>query len=109
MVVAGAVGLLDGLLHELDDLIVLAELLAEVVGLAELDGGLFDDVHAQSIEDVHEVVHVDLAFGIPIVDGADLLDFISVDRHGWFLVWGFEDSRFQKAQKTDSRVKFVFD
>ena len=109
MVVAGAVGLLDGLLHELDDLIVLAELLAEVVGLAELDGGLFDDVHAQSIEDVHEVVHVDLAFGIPIVDGADLLDFISVDRHVWFLVWGFEDSRFQKAQKTDSRVKFVFD
>ena len=108
MVVAGAVGLLDGLLHELDDLIVLAELLAEVVGLAELDGGLFDDVHAQSIEDVHEVVHVDLAFGIPIVDGADLLDFISVDRHVWYL-GVFEDSRFQKAQKTDSRVKFVFD
>ena len=84
VVVAGAVGLLDGLLHELDDLIVLAELLAEVVGLAELDGGLLDDVHAQSIEDVHEVVHVDLAFGIPIVDGADLLDFISVDRHVGF-------------------------
>ena len=81
VVIAGAVGLLDGLLHEFDDLVILAELLAGVVGLAVLDGDLFDDVHAQSIEDVHEVVHVNLAFGIPIVDGADFLDFISVDRH----------------------------
>jgi len=81
MVVTSAVGLLDGLLHELDDLIVLAELLASVIGLAVLDGDLLDDVHAQGVEDIHEVVHVNLAFCVPIIDGADFLDLISVDRH----------------------------
>jgi hypothetical protein len=43
-----------------------------------LHAHLLDDVHAKGIKDVTEVVHVQLASAIPIVDGADLLDLISV-------------------------------
>ena len=78
MVVAGVVRLLDSSVHEADDLIEGAELLASVVGLAVLHAHLLDDVHAKGIKDVTEVVHVQLASAIPIVDGADLLDLISV-------------------------------
>ena len=72
MVVARVLGLLDGLIHEFDDLVEGAELLASVVGLTELDGDLLGNVHAEGVEDVHEVVHVKFTSAIPIVDFADL-------------------------------------
>ena len=72
MVVARVLGLLDGLIHEFDDFVEGAELLASVVGLTELDGDLLGNVHAEGVEDVHEVVHVEFASAIPIVDFADL-------------------------------------
>ena len=76
MVVAGVLGLLEGLLDEGDDLIELAELLAGVVGLAVLDADLLDNVEAKGVEDVHEVVHVEDTLHVPVVDLADLLDII---------------------------------
>jgi hypothetical protein len=82
VVVSGIIGLLDGLLHEGNDLIKFAEFFASIVSLTILDANLLDDIHAKGIEDVHEVVHVQHAFAIPIVDVADPLDFVSVDRHG---------------------------
>ena len=39
---------------------------------------LLGDVHAKSIEDIHEVVHVEYAFAIPIVDVADLKNSIGI-------------------------------
>jgi len=81
VVVAGVLGLLEGLLDEGDDLIELAELLAGVVGLAVLDADLLDDVEAEGVEDVHEVVHVEDTLHVPVVDLADLFDVIGASRH----------------------------
>ena len=72
VVVARVLGLLDGFIHEFDDLIKCAELLASVVGLTKFDGDLLGNVHAEGIEDVHKIVHVKFASAIPIVDFADL-------------------------------------
>merc|ERR1739849_67224 len=58
VVVTNNLRLLQSLLDKADDLVKLAELLASIVSLAELDADLLDDVDTKGIEDVHEVVHV---------------------------------------------------
>ena len=78
VVVAGVFRLLDGLLDKGDNFVEFAELLLDIVGLTVLDSGLLGEVHAEGIEDVHEVVHVKLALAVPIVDVADSADFISI-------------------------------
>jgi len=85
VVVSGVFGLLDGSLDKFDNFVEFHEFLVNIVGLTELDASLLGQVHAHGVEDVHEVEHVDLAFAIPIVDGADLFDSFSIDRHVWIL------------------------
>merc|ERR1712158_305834 len=58
-----------------------AVFLFNIVSLSIFDGGFLGEVHAKSIEDVHEVVHVKFALAMPIVDIADPSNFISIDRH----------------------------
>merc|ERR1712029_442474 len=82
VVVTNDLRLLQSLLDKADDLVKLAELLASIVSLAELDADLLDDVDAKGKEDVHEVVHVNFTLHVPIVDLADLSDIISRSRHG---------------------------
>merc|ERR1711936_1002939 len=85
MVVSSMFGFLDSLFDEADNLIVLAEFLSKVISLAVFDGDFFGQIHSKCIENVHEIVHVQLAFTIPIVDGADLFNSISIDRHVGFV------------------------
>merc|ERR1711992_261729 len=81
MIVASVFWFLDSLLDKGDNLIKLAEFLLNIVSLFVFDSGFLGEVHAKSIEDVHEVVHVKLALAMPIVDIADPFDFSSIDRH----------------------------
>ena len=77
MVVSGALWFLQGLIDELGDLVKLEEFLAIVISLAIFDAHLLGDVVVEGIENVHEVVHVQNAFAIPVIDVADFLDFFS--------------------------------
>merc|ERR1719228_3255246 len=79
MVVSSVLWLLDCLLDKGYNLVELAEFLLNIVSLTVFDGGLLGEVHAKSIEDVHEVVHVKFALAMPIVDIADPSNFISVE------------------------------
>jgi len=81
MIVSSVFWLLDSLLDKGYNLIKLAEFLLNIVSLSKFDSGLLGQVHAKSIEDVHEVVHVKFALAMPIVDIADPSNFISIDRH----------------------------
>ena len=76
MVVSGVFGLLDGLLDKSDNLVELLVCLLDIISLTVLDSGLFGEVHAQGVEDVHEVVHVKFSLAMPIIDVADPPDFI---------------------------------
>merc|ERR1739845_117534 len=71
MVVSSVFWLLNSLLDKGYNLIELAEFLLNVISLTILDGSLLGEVHAKGIEDVHEVVHVEFALAMPIVDIAD--------------------------------------
>ena len=75
MVVSKSLRFLQGLIDELGDLVEFAELLAIVISLAVFHANLLGDVEVEGIEDVHEVVHVQDAFAIPVIDVADFLDF----------------------------------
>merc|ERR1711936_1462189 len=68
----------DGL-NLLDDIVVLGELLALLVSLTLGDTGLLGDVQAESVHDVSEEEQVDLAFAIPVVDVADVLNLSLVN------------------------------
>ena len=68
--VGGGHGGLD-LLH---DVVVLGELLALLIGLAEADTHLLGDVEAQGVHHVAQEEEVDLALAIPVVDVTDVLD-----------------------------------
>merc|ERR550534_1593180 len=81
MIVSSVFWLLDSLLDKGYNLIKLAEFLLNIVSLSVFDGGLLGEVHAKSVKDVHEVVHVKLALAMPIVDIADPSNCISIDRH----------------------------
>merc|ERR1712154_479659 len=81
VVVTSVFWLLDSLLDKGDNLIKLAEFLLNIVSLSVFDSGFLGKVHAKSIEDVHEVVHVKFALAMPIVDIADPSNFITHDRH----------------------------
>ena len=61
-------------LHLLNDVVVLGELLALLVGLSLGDTGLLGDVQTKGVHDVSEEEQVDLAFAIPVVDVADVLN-----------------------------------
>ena len=76
VVVVGAlrVGGGDSGLALLHDIVVLGELLALLVSLTLGDTGLLGDVQAKSVHHVSEEEEVNLAFAIPVVDVADVLD-----------------------------------
>ena len=78
MVVTSVFWLLDCLLDKGYNLIKLAEFFLNIISLSIFDSGFLGKVHAKSIEDVHEVVHVKLALAMPIVDIADPFDFSSI-------------------------------
>ena len=78
MVVSRVFWLLDGLVHKADDLIELAEFLVDIIGLTELDSNFLGDVHAKSIEDIHEVVHIKYTFAIPVIDFTDFSSSSSI-------------------------------
>merc|ERR1712018_487843 len=69
----------NGGLDLLDDIVVLGELLALLVSLSLGDTGLLGDVQAESVHDVSEEEEVDLAFAIPVVDVADVLDLCFIN------------------------------
>merc|ERR1712112_175409 len=81
MIVSSVFWLLDCLLDEGYNLVKFAVFLLNIVSLSIFDSGFLGEVHAKSIEDVHEVVHVKFALAMPIVDIADPSNFISIDRH----------------------------
>jgi len=64
----------NGGLDLLDDIVVLGELLALLVSLSLGDASLLGNVQAQSVHDVSEEEQVNLAFAIPVVDVADVLN-----------------------------------
>ena len=78
MVVTGVFGLLGSLVHESNNFVKSAELFAGVISLAVLDANFLDNVHAHSVEDVHEIVHVNFASAIPIIDVANPQNFFSI-------------------------------
>ena len=78
MVIARVFWFLDGLLNKGDYFVKLGIFLFKVVHLSILDTDLLGDVETKSIEDIHEVVHVQYTFAIPIIDVADLFDGISI-------------------------------
>lgn len=78
MIVAGVIGLFDGLVDEFDNLIKLAEFLFGIVLLTVLDADRLHEVHAHGVHDVAEVVHVQFTFSMPVVDSTDPFDFISI-------------------------------
>ena len=78
MVVTGVFGLLGSLVHKSNNFVKSAELFAGVISLAVLDANFLDNVHAHSIEDVHEIVHVNFASAIPIIDVANPQNFFSI-------------------------------
>merc|ERR1712083_708146 len=68
----------------LSNLIEWKEFLLNIISLAIFDTNLFGEVHAHGVEDIHEVVHVKDTLAMPIIDVADPLNFISINRHfGW--------------------------
>merc|ERR1711936_79304 len=69
----------DSGLALLHDIVVLGELLALLVGLSLGDTGLLGDVQAESVHDVSEEEEVNLAFAIPVVDVADVLDLCLIN------------------------------
>ena len=78
MVVTGVFGLLVSLVHESNNFVKSAELFAVVISLAVLDANFLGNVHAHSVEDVHEIVHVNFASDIPIIDVANPQNFFSI-------------------------------
>ena len=78
MVVTGVFGLLGSLVHESNNFVKSAELFAGVISLTVLDANFLDNVHAHSVEDIHEIVHVNLASAIPIIDVANPQNFFSI-------------------------------
>jgi hypothetical protein len=78
MVVTGVFGLLGSLVHESNNFVKSAELFSGVISLAVLDANFLDNVHAHSVEDVHEIVHVNFASAIPIIDVANPQNFFSI-------------------------------
>merc|ERR1719228_51217 len=81
MIVSSVFWLLDSLLDKGYNLIKLAEFLLNIISLSVFDSGLLGQVHAHSIEDIHEVVHVKFALAMPIVDIADPFNFSCVNCH----------------------------
>ena len=78
MIVAGVVGLFDALVDEFDDLVKLAEFLFGIVLLTVLDTDRLHEVHAHGVHNVPEVVHVQFTFSMPVIDGTDPFDFITI-------------------------------
>jgi len=68
----------DGLVDQGDDLVEGAELLLLLLLLAKTHADLLGHVVAGGVDDVHQVEHVELAFAVPVVDVADLLNSISI-------------------------------
>ncbi len=64
----------ESLLHHLDYVVELCELLLLLVGLAQADADLLGDVDAEGVEDVAQVEQVELALAVPVVQVADALD-----------------------------------
>jgi len=75
---AGALWGLDGVVDESDDVVEGGELLALLLLLAKADADLLGHVEAGGVDNVHQVEHVQLAFAIPVVDVADLLNSVSI-------------------------------
>merc|ERR1711976_1084723 len=63
-----------------NNIIILGKLLALLISLAKANTDLLGDVQAKSVHDVSEEEQVNLAFAIPIVDVADVLN-LSVINH----------------------------
>merc|ERR1711881_511050 len=86
VVVSGVLRGLEGLVDELGDLVEGGELLLLLL-LAEAHADLLGDVETQGVNDIHQVVHVELAFAIPIVDLADLSNSSRVSHVEFLLVF----------------------
>ena len=78
VVVSSMFRLLNNLLGKSDNLIEGKEFLFNIISLAVFDASLLGEVHAHSVEDIHEVVHVKDTLAVPIVDVADPLNFFNV-------------------------------
>ena len=78
MVGSGALWGGDGLVDQGDDLVEGAELLLLLLLLAKTHADLLGHVVAGGVDHVHQVEQVELAFAVPVVDVADLLNSISI-------------------------------
>ena len=72
------IGLLDGFLHQSDNFVKLAIFFLVIIGLTVLDANFLDDIQAQCVKDVHEIVHVKRTFAMPVIDLTDPYNFISI-------------------------------
>merc|ERR1711923_368119 len=82
--------------YNLHNLIEFAEFLLNIVSLAVFDANLLGEVHAHGVEDIHEVVHVKDTLAMPIIDVADPLNFISINRHGWLILFDLFQKTFRQ-------------
>merc|ERR1712156_255305 len=96
MVVSSVFRLSNNFLGKFNNLIEFAELLLNIVSLAVLDANLLGEVHAHGVEDIHEVVHVKDTLAMPIIDVADSLNFISINRHGWLILFDLFQKTFRQ-------------
>ena len=78
MVGSLVIGLLDGFLHQSDNFIKLAIFFLVIVSLTVLDTNFLDDIQAQCVKDVHEIVHVKRTFAMPVIDLTDPYNFFSI-------------------------------
>merc|ERR1712113_803774 len=64
----------DSGLDLLDNIVVLGELLALLIGLSLSNTGLLGDVQAKGIADVSKEEEINLTFAVPVVDVADVFN-----------------------------------
>merc|ERR1739844_880769 len=104
MVVSRVFWLLDSLVHKADDLIELAEFLVDIIGLTELDSNFLGDVHAKSIEDIHEVVHIKYTFAIPVIDFTDFSSSSSINHDELFIDFSPQKTANERPTLEPSRL-----
>merc|ERR1712020_806479 len=81
MIVSSVFWLSNNLLGKFNNLIEWKEFLLNIISLAVFDTNLLGEVHTHGVKDIHEVVHVKDTLAMPIIDVADPLNFISINRH----------------------------
>ena len=109
VVVARALWGLQGLVDELGDVVEAGELLVALLLLSKTHADLLGDVEAQGVDNVSKEEHIELAFAIPVVDLADLLNSISISLKGKKPFYHQVQRNWAKYfAKVESRYRYVY-